>query len=702
LTASATTAPPARRRRKRFPIIRWTLVAFVVALACFVSGLMLAPIDLAVPPPPQSTVLLDSAGTVYATIRSPEVREPIPAEQIPDVMRNAIVAAEDQRFLQHKGVDPVALMRAVVADLRSKSAQQGGSTITQQYVKNVYVGSEKTAMRKVKEAALAVRLEQQKSKQEILTAYLNGVFFGNGVYGVQAASKYYFGKPAKNLTLGEAAMLAGIVPAPSLRNPVRNYQTARAKQLETLNKMSELGMIDVRQASDAFRVPPVIARKRDPELPTVAPEFADLVKAELKAQFAEELGDDAAAEERLFSGLRVKTTLDLTLQQAVRNAVSGVLTDPEDPDVAVSVLDFKTGDLKAVHSSRYTRGGFNYATNGKRSPGSVMKAFALPAALMNGVKADDVYADPRCYRYGRGRDDTACNYEQTGGGRKTVERATWKSSNTVWLQITRRIGQQKVVDTATKMGVQGRIDPGATMVLGGGVEVTPLSVTRGLATVANGGVRQGLRTILEIRQGDGVSTKLTGAVVKAQTPKSPSVRVLPAPIAAETARILTGVVERGTATRARQEFDVFGKTGTKDNNTDAWFVGCAPEKSLCVGVWMGHGKGLRPMGRVQGVRSVTGGSLPAMIFDQFFEQAEKLEAAKAQLTEGEPTVSPSPTRRRRRPTPTPTVVVVPPSPTPSRTPSPTSSPTPSTQPSDPVPTLTGGGSPTPTGSAAPP
>jgi penicillin-binding protein 1A len=633
------------------------------------------------------------------------VREPVPADQIPEVMRNAIVAAEDQRFLQHKGVDPVALMRAVVADLRSKSAQQGGSTITQQYVKNVYVGSEKTALRKVKEAALAVRLEQQKSKQEILTAYLNGVFFGNGVYGVQAAAKYYFGKQAKDLSLGEAAMLAGIVPAPSLRNPVRSYQTARAQQIDTLNKMVALGMIDVRAASDAFRVPPVIQRKRDPELPTVAPEFADLAKAELKAQFADELGDDAAAEERLFSGLRVKTTLDLTLQQAVRNAVSGVLPDPQDPDVAVSVIDFRSGDLKAVHSSRYTRGGFNYATNGKRSPGSVMKAFALPTALMNGVKADDVYRDPRCYRYGGGAKDTACNYEQTGGGSKTVERATWKSSNTVWLQITRKIGYQKVVDLATKMGVQGHIDPGATMVLGGGVEVTPMSVTRGLATVANGGVRQEVRTILEIRQGDGVTTKLTGAVVKPATPKSASARVLPAPVAAETARILTGVVERGTATRARQDFEVFGKTGTKDNNTDAWFVGCAPERGLCIGVWMGHGKGLRPMGRVQGVRSVTGGSLPAMIFDAFWDQAAKLEAAKAQLTEGEPTVSPSPTRRRRRSaTPSPSAAVVPPpSPTVKASPSPSPSVAPTTSSPGPVPTFTGGSSPpSASGSAAPP
>jgi penicillin-binding protein 1A len=676
---------PTGRRRRRFPLIRWSLLGLVLGLAGFVTGLMLAPVDLAVPPPPQSTVLLAADGSVFATIRSPEVREPVGPEQIPQVMRDAVVAAEDQRFLTHKGVDPVAVLRATIADLRAKRAEQGGSTITQQYVKNVYVGNERTALRKIREAALAVRLEQQKSKQEILTAYLNGVFFGNGVYGVQAASKYYFGKPAEQLSLGEAAMLAGIIPAPSLRNPVRDYATARAKQLETLNKMADLGMIDPREASAAFREPPVIKRQRDPELPTDAPEFADLVRQQLAAQFVEEAGEQQAGEEKLFSGLRVRTTLDPVLQQAVRNAVRSVLSSPEDPDVAVSVIDFRTGDLKAIHSSRYTRGGFNYATNGKRSPGSVMKAFALPAALIKGVGRGDVYADPSCFRYGRGEKDRACNYEQTGGGRKTVERATWKSSNTVWLQIVKKIGTKPVIDTATAMGVEGRMDSGLTMVLGGGVEVTPLSVTRAFGTLANGGVRQDLRTVLEVRRGDGRTTRLAGAVVSKAAEKPEGKRVLPAEVAAQSVDILEGVVQRGTATAARQPFTVFGKTGTKDNNTDAWFVGCAPDQGLCVGVWMGYGRGLKPMKRVQGVRQVTGGSLPAKIFDAFFDQSAALRAAAADPDE-EPTASPTP-RRRRSATPRPlsTATV-----RPSRTAAPTPTPGPTTQQptQEPVPTLT--------------
>ncbi|HVF20976.1 MAG TPA: transglycosylase domain-containing protein, partial [Mycobacteriales bacterium] len=431
-------------RRWRRPAIAWAAVGGVVMSVGFVAGLLIAPIDLALPPAPQSVVLLGEGDRFVASIRAPEIRSDAKADDIPDVMRQAIVAAEDARFLDHNGVDPLALLRAAYRDLRAKRAEQGGSTITQQYVKNVYVGNRRTALRKIREAALAFRLEQQRSKSEILTAYLNGVFLGNSVYGVDAAARYYFGVKASDLdvdvktkerrpslALARAAMLAGIVPAPSLRNPVRNFSLSREKQGDVLNRMFDEGMITTQQASDAYREirsPADIVRRRDPELPTESPEFADLVKAELEKTYGTE-------PEALFrDGLKVRTTLDLTLQEAINTSGRALFPDPGtpdlpktdpgfrlgDPDLAVVAIDPRNGDLKAIYSSAYRRGGLNLATNAFRSTGSTIKPFTLAAALMSGKRTTDSYRDPGCIAL-RTRSQSPpngyrpCNYTESGG-----------------------------------------------------------------------------------------------------------------------------------------------------------------------------------------------------------------------------------------------------------------------------------------------
>ena len=657
----------------------------MVALLAFVTGLLVAPADLTAPPPPQAALLFDASGRYFAAIRSPETRTPVKAQDIPDHMRNAIVAAEDERFLEHKGVDPIAVLRAAYRDLRQKRVAQGGSTITQQYVKNVYVGSDRTALRKIREAALAVRVEQRMSKDEILTAYLNAVYFGNGAYGVEAASRYYFGIAAKQLSLGQAAMLAGIVPAPSVRNPVRDLRTAREKQLDTLNRMVRLGMIDSRRASAEFRTAPTIVRSRSKELPTEAPEFTDLVLEQLKK---------SQDEDSLFrAGLRVTTTLDIDMQKAATAAAREVLSDPDDPDVAITVLDPRTGDVKAMHSSRYVRGGFNYATMAKRSTGSTMKPFALLPALQAGKKDTDVYPNPRCFRYAP-RTKPACNYESSGGGSLTLRRATWRSSNTVYLQLAKDLGMAKVRQAALDAGVEGSLEPVGTMVIGGGVGVTPASMATAFGTIVNHGIRQERRTLLEVRVGGAPTNEVSGRVVDKADPKPKGRQVFPRPVADLTADILVGVVESGTARAARLRGQrVIGKTGTTDNNADAWFIGCT--EALCVSVWMGHGKGLRPMGRVQGVGQVTGGTLPARMFKTFHDRLAQFRAS----TEPKVEVSRSPRpRSSRTPTPTtaPTAVrTVLPSvaPTPSRTPSRSPSPSP-TRPG-PLPTLSRSPSPSP-------
>ncbi|HVE63467.1 MAG TPA: transglycosylase domain-containing protein [Mycobacteriales bacterium] len=733
---------PRRRRRPRrgAAVLGWSFLAAVVCVAMFVTGLLVAPIDLALPPAPQSVLLLGADKTFVASIRAPDIRSDASAEDIPDVMRQAIVASEDARFLDHNGVDPLAILRAAYRDLRAKRAEQGGSTITQQYVKNVYLTRERSAARKIREAALAFRLERTRDKSEILTAYLNGVFLGNSVYGVDAAARYYFGVRASDLDvdvrtkerrpslgLARASMLAAIVPAPSARNPVRNFDLARKRQLDVLGRMIEEGMVTTEQASAAAREiksPADIVRRREPELPTEAPEFADLVRLELEKLYA-------ADPDGLFrDGLKVRTTIDLSLQQAINTAARTLLPDPGtpdlpkdnpgfrlgDPDTAIVAIDPRTGDLKAVYSSAYHRGGLNLATNAFRSTGSTIKPFTLAAALLAGKKTTDSYRDPGCIQI-RKRSASfpdgyrPCNFTEDGGdarggGSKTLRRAMEKSTNTIYVKLADEIGQDKVKAAALAAGVRGTgpgdgfpVDPKSipSLGLGGGVAITPLSLTQGFATFANGGVRLPVRTVLEVRKGGGPTNELTGEVVQ-QAPAPKGARAFPQAVAGEVVDVLRGVVARGTGTRAKLDgVGVFGKTGTSQNAADAWFVGCTEDakQPLCLGIWVGHREGNIPVRNVAGVRgAITGGAVPAQLFATIFDTVEELRSRAETAVEGaSPTASASPTRRPRRRSspPVPARVSSTPrpstgastAPAPSRTPPPNPVPTLSSEPSQP-------------------
>ena len=715
-------------------VVGWTSAAIVVCIVSFVAGLLVAPIDLALPPAPQSVVLLASDSRFAASIRAPEIRSDATADDIPDVMREAVVASEDARFLDHNGVDVIAIMRAAYRDIRAKRAAQGGSTITQQYVKNVYVGNKRSALRKIREAAIAFRLEQQRSKSDILTAYLNGVFLGNGVYGVDAAARYYFGVKASDLDvdlrtkerrpslgLARASMLAGIIPAPSTRNPVRSFQVARDRQGDVLNRMYVEGMITTAEADDAYREirPADIVRRRDPELPTEAPEFADLTKLEVEKRYA-------ADPEAIFrDGLKVRTTLDLSLQQAINQSARALFPDPGtpelpkdhpgfrlgDPDVAVVALDPRNGDLKAIYSSAFRRGGLNLATNAYRSTGSTIKPFTLVAALMNGKKTTDTYPDPGCIVIRRVSSSypegyRPCNYTETGGdarggGTKTLRRAMEKSTNTVYVKLADEVGQDKVVAAALAAGLRGTgpgqgfpVEPKRvpSLGLGGGIAITPLSLTQGFATLANRGVRTPVRTILEIRKGGGATNTFTGELVQEER-KPEGQRVFPQPVADEVVDVLRGVVARGTATAAKLDTPVFGKTGTSNAAADAWFVGCADAPHhLCIGIWVGHREGVIPVRNVAGIRGgITGGAVPAKLFATIFRTAAELRAREESEVEGA-TPTPSPSRRRRR-TPAPAASTVAPRP-PVATSAP--APAPTTERPGPLPTLGSSPDPEPT------
>ena len=701
-----------------------------VAATTFVSGLLAAPIDFAVPPPAKSALLLAADGrTQFATIRPPTRRDIVPAKDIPAVMREAIISAEDERFLQHKGVDPLATVRAAYRDLTG-SPTQGGSTLTQQYVKNVYVGNDRTALRKVKEAALAVRLENKLSKEQILTDYLNVLYLGNGVYGVQAAARYYFGVDIKNIdkgpggrpdpTLGlaRASLLAGIAPAPSAWNPVKDFGTAKARQRYTLNQMIKLKYTTLAEGSAAFgrNVKPV--KEAPPELPTTAPEFADLMKAQLQARFKNE------QEQVLFQGgLRIKTTMDNDLQNAAARALREVLPDDNMPEAATVAVDIRNGDVKAMSTLRrypaktypkdkktgitpkprpavkgYERNGFNLATSGHRSTGSTIKPFTLAVALEEGQSLSDRRFAPQCLhipdRNEKGGFYSPCNADVRESGTFTLRRALADSVNTIYIPLAKEVGRKKVRDLMLKAGVKVPLDPQGqpefspnvnSFGLGTTALVTPLSLANAYAALVNHGVHTTPRYYSEIRAGG--DTVNPGRVLAGFTPKVQRARVLPAAVADDVTSAMKDVVDFGTGTAARQPFPVYGKTGTTDEAKDAWFVGCVREPQyVCIATWMGY-EDHESMHDIAGQSGlIFGGTLPAKIFARTFEILREIQAdRKARLAgkpvpSAHPTATASPTKRRRRATPTPTPVSNRPA---SATPGPGTSPAPQPSPSPP-------------------
>src|SRR4051794_7324882 len=457
----------AQARRRRRQVALWGLVAVLVGMGSFGAGLLAAPLDYAFQPAaPKAVLLLDSSGNVFATIRSPQDREPVTSKQIPNVMKQAVVAAEDERFFEHSGVDPLAVVRALWRDATGAHLQ-GGSTITQQYVKNVYTGSQRTALRKLREASLAVRLEQHLTKDEILTRYLNTLYLGNGTAGVQAASKYYFGVPVQafdldlktgahdpSLALARAATLAGLIPAPSVWNPVNDPKESYRREFYVLNQMIRTGKISSAQAAAAVRngLPAIVARSK-PGAPTVAPEFRDYVTNQLRGTLA---FDDTTLFDR--GQVRVRTTLDLDLQKAAVRAMQQVLHSPGDPEAALVAVDPRSGDIRALTTRAdrgYRKGGFDLATGAYRSTGSTIKPFTLAVALQHGHSLDEPRPAPQCLT----RPFHVCNAE-SGGSYQTLRSALVSSINTVYAPLAVQLGLKRVIRFARAAGLQTNfIDP---------------------------------------------------------------------------------------------------------------------------------------------------------------------------------------------------------------------------------------------------
>jgi penicillin-binding protein 1A len=558
--------------------------------------------------------IYDSTGKrVLAVLRGSEARTLVDYDDIADPMRHAIVAIEDRRFWEHNGVDLRGIGRALLADIRQQKVVEGGSTITQQFVKNALDRNQKTIARKVREAALAWQLERSKDwpKQRILTQYLNTIYFGNGAYGVQQAALAYFDHGAKELTLPEAALLAGIPADPSRYDPVTNPKAARARRELVLDAMLDEGKITLSQfiaAADAPLPDPDDVRLGGTEGP--AQHFVNYVK--------QQLIDEYGSSEVFGGGLKVKTTIDLALQTKARAAISKWLTQPDGPSAALVAIDPRSGAVRAmVGGNNYRKSQFNLAVQGVRQPGSSFKPFVLATALRQGISpATRFESAPPSIDLGD-KIWSPSNYNDTYFGSVDLEKATIESDNSVYAQLTQLVGARKVAATAQRMGIRSKLD--GVYSIGLGTEaVNALELARAYSTLAHGGRRvdgamfgNKPRVIVEVTER---GRKRFNAPVPREALTSTQAGMINA--------ILQKAVRLGTGTRAYlPDRPVAGKTGTTENYGDAWFVGYTPQ--LAVAVWVGYPDTLKPMLTEFHGEPVAGGTFPALIWKSFIESALK-------------------------------------------------------------------------------
>jgi len=546
---------------------------------------------------------------VLAVLRGSEARTLVSYDDIAAPMRHAIVAIEDRRFWEHDGIDLRGIGRALVADVRSKRVVEGGSTITQQFVKNALERDQKTIGRKVREAAFAWQLEQRWSKQRILEAYLNTIYFGNGAYGVQQAALTYFQRGAKDLTIAQAALLAGIPADPSRYDPVTNPEGAEMRRELVLEAMMEESKITRQQYAEANAEP--LPDPDDVRLPGTegpAQHFANYVK--------QQLIDVYGSSEVFGGGLKVRTTIDLELQQAARDAISKWLTDAEGPSAALVAIDPRNGAVRAmVGGNNYRKSQFNLAVQGVRQPGSSFKPFVLATALRQGISpATRFESKPQSINLGD-RSWVVGNFGDAYLGSIDLETATIESDNAVYAQLTQLVGAKNVAATAKRLGIRSELE-GVYSIGLGAEAVNPLELARAYATLANGGVR--------------VDSAMVGnrpRVIEEVTEPGRKRFNAPTAFTALTptqAGIVTGILQQavrfGTGKRARlPNRPVAGKTGTTENYGDAWFVGYTPQ--LAVAVWVGYPTTLKPMLTEFQGEPVTGGSFPALIWKSFMEKA---------------------------------------------------------------------------------
>jgi penicillin-binding protein 1A len=588
------------------------MVAGTTALATYVF--LPLPVDLPeerLQPERQASTVFALDGTPIGQFKGVETQVEVSAENIPDTIRRAVVAAEDHRFFKHRGVDWQAIGRAVHADWKAGKPVQGASTITQQLIRNLFTGSERTLGRKAKEALLAIQAERVYSKDEILARYLNTVYLGESTFGVEAASQSYFRKPAKDLTLSEAALLAGVIPAPSVYSPRANPEIAEQRRLLVLDLLGRYRMATPDEVAAARADKPVV--HPPPKLETQYPWFMDYLRVYL-------LHVKGYTAQQIYGGsLRIETTFDPRLQAAAEAAVRR-LDRPKDPEAALAAIEPQTGFVRALVGGRnWDASQVNLALGrlgggSGRQAGSSFKPYVLATAFENGLTPDKRYRAPSCVRP-RGFDKPVCNYGGSGYGSLDLRTATMKSVNTVFAQLIADVGVNKTAELALRMGIKGidlKQKQYGVLALGT-QETSVLEQASAYGVFANHGVRVEPTPVLRILDVHGETIE--------DNRQPDGKRVLSEPVADNVTSVLQGVVQKGTARRADIGRPAAGKTGTSENWENAWFVGYTP--TLATAVWMGYPNTNKTMANVHGIDHVVGGSLPSMIWHDFMMEAVK-------------------------------------------------------------------------------
>jgi penicillin-binding protein 1A len=529
--------------------------------------------------PSESTILYSADGKVLARFHQEENRQVVPLSKISIYFQKAVIATEDPHFYEHHGLDFGGIIRASLKNFAYGRIVEGGSTITQQLARNVYLNKRKTYARKIAEALLALQIERRYTKEEILELYLNQVYLGHNAYGVESAANLYFGKTAAELDLAESAMIAGLIRGPELYSPYRNFKGSKLRQIFVINKMLEQGLVDEGEAKQAAIESMNYTPQSLKSLGEIAPYFISYVLQTLTDKYGEEIV--------YHGGLKVYTTLDSSMQTAAESVVTKFVSEEGKQfhfsQAALASLDPRTGYIKAmVGGASFLESKFNRVTQAKRQPGSSFKPFIYTAAIEQGISPGAILSDsPTTFQvwpsqWNPNGSWQPKNFDGKFRGPVTMSYALERSLNIPSIKLLERVGIQNAIDVAQRLGIQSRLEPALSLALGAS-EVSILEMTSAFGVFADAGIRVEPAAITKIESRDGVLLYNHPIVER---------RVLDENVAAVMVEMMKGVMLRGTGLRGQIDRPAAAKTGTSQDFKDAWFIGYVPQ--LVTGVWVGN------------------------------------------------------------------------------------------------------------------
>jgi penicillin-binding protein 1A len=644
-----------RPRLKRLRLAAILCAVLVLGLISFVFGIFVSVASdlpsltkFSLYKEEQSSVLTDDLGHPIGVL-SQQNRVLVKAYQIPAIVKNAVISIEDKRFRTNSGIDIRGIARAALDDIEHKGVQ-GASTIAEQFIKNaLQAQSHRTIFEKLREAALAYQLSHKWSKEKIITAYLNTIYFGNGAYGIEAAAQTYFGHEPDHLDCGmpghllcveqlkpwEAALLAGIIQSPTAYDPDTHPLAARERRDVVLQQMLEQGYLTrlLYQESVKQAVPAAVTIQA-PQEQTIEGADVGYFTSWVQQQVIERYGAPRAFD----GGLKIKTTLDLELQRAAEQAIQNYLPYSEDPSAALVAIENSTGEVRAMVGGRsYNESPFNLATQGERQPGSSFKAFDLAAALEHGISPDSVWPSREKIFHVRGPHGVekfvVHNDEGAYTGENTLTGALAYSDNSIFAEVGLKVGTARIAELAHLMGITTPLSTNAAMTIGGlTIGVTPLDMAHAYETIAHGGERVS-GSLVEDESPVGIQEVRAGSQAlqdgsHVDKDRVHTHRVLPADVASSETSMLETVIQYGTGRAAAIGQFAAGKTGTTTNYGDAWFVGW--DSKFTVAVWVGYPNKLIPMTNNFNNGPVLGGTFPALIWHDFMTSALQVEQERSE------------------------------------------------------------------------